>query len=60
MNEVIGILRAEDGTLKNVLETLAPTVRYLANATGNGPWGDLWLKSPAIPPNDIECRLGNC
>lgn len=60
LNEVIGILRAEDGTLKNVLETLAPTVRYLANATGNGPWGDLWLKSPAIPPNDIDCRLGRC
>jgi len=60
LNEVLAILRAEDDTLKSVLDSLAPTVRYLANATGNGPWGDLWLQDPALPPNDVDCRLGRC
>lgn len=60
LNEVLQTLRQQDATLKKVLDTMAPTVRYLANATGNGPWGDLWLQSPAIPPDDLTCRLGGC
>ena len=53
-------LREEDATLKEVLGKIAPTVRYFANATGNGAWADLWLKDPAIPPDDASCRLGGC
>lgn len=60
LNEVVATLREQDATLKKVLDSMAPTVRYLANATGNGPWGDLWLKDPALPPDDVNCRLGNC
>ncbi|MET3960198.1 phospholipid/cholesterol/gamma-HCH transport system substrate-binding protein [Marmoricola sp. OAE513] len=60
LNEVLATLRAQDKTLKGVLDTMAPTVRYLANATGNGPWGDLWLKDPALPPDDLSCKLGGC
>lgn len=60
LNEVLAILRQQDATLKEVLDSMAPTVRYLANATGNGPWGDLWLKDPALPPDDVSCRLGGC
>lgn len=60
LNQVLGILRAQDSTLKQVLDSMAPTVRYLANATGNGPWGDLWLQDPALPPDDVSCRLGGC
>ena len=52
-------LRDEDATLKDVLGKIAPTVRYFANATGNGAWGDLWLKDPALPPDDVSCRLGS-
>lgn len=58
LNEVLRTLRAQDKTLKGVLDSMAPTVRYLANATGNGPWGDLWLQDPAIPANDMSCKLG--
>ncbi|MCW2857408.1 MAG: hypothetical protein JWR52_3023 [Marmoricola sp.] len=60
LNVVLTTLRSQDATLKSVLDQMAPTVRYLANATGNGPWGDLWLKSPAIPPDDLACRAGGC
>lgn len=60
LNNVLETLRDEDATLKDVLAKIAPTVRYFANATGNGPWGDLWLKDPALPPDDVACRLGSC
>lgn len=60
LNEVLKTLRTQDQTLKDVLDAMAPTLRYVANATGNGPWGDLWLKDPALPPNDLGCRLGGC
>lgn len=61
LNGVLKTLREQDATLKGLLDKIAPTVRYVANATGNGPWGDLWLESPAIPPNDLECKLkGGC
>ena len=60
LNAVLQTLRDEDATLKDVLDKIAPTVRYFANATGNGPWADLWLKDPALPPDDAGCRLGGC
>jgi phospholipid/cholesterol/gamma-HCH transport system substrate-binding protein len=60
LNAVLKTLREEDATLKDVLGKIAPTVRYFANATGNGAWGDLWLKDPALPPDDVSCRLGAC
>jgi phospholipid/cholesterol/gamma-HCH transport system substrate-binding protein len=60
LNAVLRTLRDEDATLRRVLGTVAPTVRYFANATGNGAWGDLWLKDPALPPDDASCRLGGC
>ena len=60
LNAVLKTLREEDQTLKDVLAKIAPTVRYFANATGNGAWGDLWLKDPALPPNDLSCKLGSC
>jgi phospholipid/cholesterol/gamma-HCH transport system substrate-binding protein len=61
LNAVIGTLRSQDAVLKQTLDSMAPTVRYLANATGNGAWGDLWLQDPALPPDDATCRLsGGC
>lgn len=60
LNVVLATLRSQDATLKSTLDEMAPTVRYLANATGNGPWGDLWLHSPALPPDDLSCRTGGC
>jgi phospholipid/cholesterol/gamma-HCH transport system substrate-binding protein len=60
LDAVLQTLRDQDATLKKVVATIAPTVRYFANATGNGAWGDLWLKDPALPPDDASCRLGGC
>lgn len=60
LNAVLKTLGDEDASLKDVLDKIAPTVRYFANATGNGAWGDLWLKDPALPPDDVTCRTGGC
>lgn len=60
LNEVLKTLRDQDKVLKTTLDQMAPTLRYFANATGNGPWGDLYLKDPALPPDDLSCRLGSC
>ncbi len=58
LNRVLGTLRAQDKVLKGLLEDLAPAVRYVANATGNGPWGDLYVPDGAFPPDDVRCRQG--
>lgn len=60
LNQVLGTLRAQDKVLKDLLEDLAPAVRYVANATGNGPWGDLYVPDGAFPPDDVRCRQGGC
>ena len=60
LNAVLQTLREQDSNLKDVLAKIAPTVRYFANATGNGAWADLWLKDPALPPDDLSCKLGGC
>lgn len=61
LNQVLATLRQQDKVLKNLLENVAPAVRYVANATGNGPWGDLFVNGSAIPPDDLRCRTkGGC
>lgn len=53
LNAALAELRHQDGTLKHVLHVMAPAVRYLANATGNGPY--INLNNPPqglLPPND--------
>lgn len=53
-------LREEDDALQDVLTAMAPAVRYVANAAGNGPWADLYLRPPALPADDQLCALGDC
>lgn len=54
-------LNRQDGTLRRVLRTMAPSVRYLANAGGNAPYVDLYAHPPLLPPDDASCRLtGAC
>ena len=62
LNEVLATLRRQDKVLRNLLDNVAPAVRYVANATGNGPWGDLYVANDsAIPPDDLRCRMkGGC
>ncbi|HEX7738367.1 MAG TPA: MCE family protein [Marmoricola sp.] len=60
LNLALDELRRQNKTLGTVLDTMAPAVRYLANATGIAPYGLLYAHSPVLPPNDgIGCaQLG--
>jgi len=54
-------LNAQDASLERVLDVMAPALRYVANATGNGPFLDLYVDDPAIPADDSLCQLqGGC
>lgn len=56
VNLALASLNKEDDALKKVLDVMAPAVRYVANATGNGPYVDLYGHDPAIPADDALCR----
>jgi len=61
LNDVITFLNQQDEQLQHVLDVMAPAVRYVANATGNGQWVDLFVHPPALPADDVSCRLrGDC
>ncbi|MDX6372171.1 MAG: phospholipid/cholesterol/gamma-HCH transport system substrate-binding protein [Nocardioidaceae bacterium] len=60
LNTALASLRTQDRQLQDVLVQMAPAVRYVANATGNGPYLDLFLNSPALPADDANCALRNC
>jgi phospholipid/cholesterol/gamma-HCH transport system substrate-binding protein len=61
INSALAELRRQDRTLRSVLRTMAPAARYVANATGNAPYGNLYAQPPVLPPNDASCRLlGSC
>lgn len=55
-NDVLGVLRSEDASLRQLLDVAAPAVRYVANATGTGPWIDLSIFP--LPPDDVYCKTG--
>ncbi|MFE6648669.1 MCE family protein [Nocardioides sp. NPDC057772] len=54
--EVIKGLRAQEKELSAALDVLGPSARYLANATGNGPWVDIRPDDRALP-DGLTCRL---
>ncbi|KRB75845.1 hypothetical protein ASE01_12355 [Nocardioides sp. Root190] len=61
LNAVLKTLNSQDKQLTHLLEVMAPAVRYVANATGSGPFVPLYLKPPAIPGDDTTCKLrGAC
>lgn len=60
INAALDTLNAQDEALERVLRTMAPAVRYVANATGGGRYIDLYTREPALPSDDQLCRLGNC
>lgn len=61
LNDVITFLNQQDDQLQHVLDVMAPAARYVANAAGNGPWVDLFAHEPALPADDVACRLrGDC
>lgn len=61
LTTVLKSLNSQDKQLTNLLEMMAPAVRYVANATGSGPFIPLFLNPPAIPGDDTTCKLqGAC
>lgn len=60
MESALKALNREDKALSRVLDVMAPAVRYVANATGNGPYVSLFGHSPAFPADDTGCRLKGC
>jgi phospholipid/cholesterol/gamma-HCH transport system substrate-binding protein len=61
LNNVIDFLNNEKDTLDHVVDVMAPSLRYVSNALGNGPWVDLYLKDPALPADDSLCGArGGC
>ena len=61
LNDVIRFLNQQDDQLQHVLDVMAPAVRYVANAAGNGPWVDLFSDIPAVPADDVSCHMrGDC
>lgn len=61
LDAALEALNAQDRSLERVLDVMAPALRYVANATGNGPFLDLYVDDPAIPADDALCRLqGGC
>ena len=61
LNDVITFLNKQDDQLQHVLDVMAPAVRYVANATGNGPWVDLFVDPPGVPADDVTCHTrGDC
>ncbi|WP_408895547.1 MCE family protein [Nocardioides sp. R1-1] len=61
VNAVLDTLNSQDKQLTRLLEQMAPAVRYVANATGSGPYLPLYVQPPALPADDASCKLeGTC
>ncbi|WP_116040902.1 MCE family protein [Amycolatopsis palatopharyngis] len=62
VHTITDTLDRNEAALSETLRLLGPASRYLANATGNGPWGD--VSAPAGPlPDNLLCvagLLGGC
>ncbi|HSV41196.1 MAG TPA: MlaD family protein [Nocardioidaceae bacterium] len=59
VRSVLTMLKGQDATLRNALELLAPSFRYLANATGGGPW--VTATTDSAVPDPLVCKgQGTC
>ena len=57
LDAVIQTLNSQSKQLQTGFDLLAPSVRYIANASGNGPWVDLWGQDPLLPADDVTGGL---
>jgi len=55
---VLDVLRHREADISEAVHKVAISGRYLANATGNGPWADLYV--PDGLPDTIYCKTRNC
>ena len=60
LDRALDTLNQQDEQLRDVLEVMAPAFRYIANATGNGPYADLFAEDPALLADDARCKLEGC
>lgn len=59
VRSVLTMLKGQDRTLRNALELLGPSMRYLANATGDGPW--ITATTESAVPDPLVCKgQGTC
>lgn len=58
LDHAVSFLNQQRRTLQEVLDVMAPAVRYLANAGGNGPWVDLWSEDGLLVADDVRCNTG--
>lgn len=56
LDMVTAVLNARDDQLRLALHRLAVTSRYMANATGDGPFVNLYF--PTNIPNKLRCGIG--
>ncbi|GAB2673770.1 MCE family protein [Saccharopolyspora gloriosae] len=57
LREITAALRRDEQAIAQTIATLGPAGRSLANATGNGSWGD--VSGPAGPlPDNLLCLAG--
>jgi phospholipid/cholesterol/gamma-HCH transport system substrate-binding protein len=59
LHSVIGVLKANLGSLDKSVKALGPFARYATNATGNGTWLDVYSENVVIS-DQILCSLGAC
>ncbi|QYJ04866.1 MCE family protein [Nocardioides panacisoli] len=57
LNHAIDFLNGQRRQLQEVLDVMGPAMRYVANATGNGPWVDLYSEDGALLADDVRCNL---
>lgn len=61
INAVLATLNSQDKQLTHLLEVMGPSLRYLANSTGSGPFLPLYVPPPALKADDLNCKLeGTC
>ncbi|KAA1419316.1 MCE family protein [Nocardioides humilatus] len=53
LDAVVDVLKSRDKQLKGALHSLAVTARYIANATGDGPFINLYF--PEVIPDKVRC-----
>lgn len=59
LDTVVSVLTSRDDQLKAALHSLAVTSRYMANATGDGPFVNLYF--PEVLPDHVRCGpTGGC
>jgi len=58
LDTVLGVLREREREIAKAVRQVGVSGRYLANATGNGPWLDLY--GPDSTPDAVYCATKGC